>query len=142
MLLRRILPLVMVNMVVIFLFTAVVIEYPKYVRFAALAMPLLFVFNFFYLRSQQRKYAQAIATGNASPPSPASRRFGMWALVVWGATSYISGALNIPELLQQHDFGPWLGWSVKITMGTLALWVAYKLRRTQQETCTESQNLS
>lgn len=139
MLLRRILPLVLVNMVAVFLFAAVVIAYPKYTRFAALAMPLLFVFNFLYLRSQQRKQAQAIATGKAAPPSPANKRFAMWALVLWGAASYISGALNIPELLQQHDFGPWLGWSVKITVGTLALWLAYKLRRSTQETSSEPQ---
>ena len=125
MLLRRMLPLVLVNMVAVFLFAAVVVAYPKYARFAALAMPLLFVFNFIYLRSQQRKHAQSIATGKAAPPSPANKRFAMWALVLWGASSYISGVLNIPELLQQRDFGPWLGWCVKITVGTLALWVAY-----------------
>jgi hypothetical protein len=137
MMLRRILPLVLVNMVVILLFTAVVIEYPKYVRFAALAMPLLFVFNFLYLRSQQRKYALAIATRKAAPPSPANKRSAMWALVLWGAASYISGALNIPELLQQHDFGPWLGWAVKITVGSLALWLAYKLRKNLQGSSSE-----
>lgn len=142
MLLRRIFPLVLVNMAAVFLFAAVVIAYPNYARFAALAMPLLFVFNFLYLRSQQRKHAQAIATGKAAPPSPANKRFAMWALVLWGAASYISGAFNVPELLQQHDFGLWLGWSVKVMVGTLALWVAYKLRRSMQETSSEPQRQS
>jgi len=96
-------------------------------------MPLLFVFNFVYLRKQQRKYAQAIASGKAEPAPPATKRNAMWFLVVWGIASYISGAFNIPDLLQQHEFGPWAGWAVKITIGTIALWLAYKLRRDLRE---------
>lgn len=134
---RRIIPLVLVNMVMVFLFAAVVITYPNYVRFAALGMPLLLVFNVFYLRNQRRKYTEAIATGQSAPPSPANKRAAIWFLVLWGAASYISGAFNIPELLRQHFFGPWLGWSVKLTIGTIALWLAYKLRRTLQMSGTE-----
>jgi hypothetical protein len=93
-LIRRILPLVFVNMVVASAFAAVVIAYPNYIRLAAPAMPLLLVFNIFYLRSQRRRFEQAIATGKATPPSSAHKRLAMAALIIWGGGAYISGGFN------------------------------------------------
>lgn len=119
-------------MVVVASVAAVIVAYPNRARFAALAMPVLFVLNVLYIRDQQRKHAIAIATGKAAPASQGTRRNAMWALVVWGVASYVSGAFNIPELLKQHDSGLWLGWSVKMTIGTIALWSAYKVRKSLQ----------
>jgi branched-subunit amino acid transport protein len=129
---RRILPLILLNMVVVGSVAAVIVAYPTRARFAALAMPILFVLNFAYVRNEQLKHAVAIATGKATPPSRTTKRNAMWVLVLWGFLSYVSGAFNIPQLLQQHDSGLWLGWSVKMTIGTIALWSAYKVRKNLQ----------
>jgi len=127
--LRKILPLVLINFAVIMTFAIVAVAEPNYVRAAALLMPALFAFNFFYSRNLQRKQAKALAAGTATPPSPATRRLLMWFLCVYGAVSYISAAFNLPMLFAQRDFAPWLGWSVKVGMGTLCIWLAFRIRR-------------
>jgi hypothetical protein len=127
--LRKILPLVLINFAAIMAFAIVAVAEPNYVRAGALLMPLLLVFNFFYFRNLQRTQAKALAAGTATPSSPATRRMLMWFLGAYGVVSYISGALNLPMLFAQRDFAPWLGWSVKVGMGTLCMWLAFRIRR-------------
>ena len=136
--LRKILPLILINWAVITAFAIVAVAKPNYVRAAAVFIPLLFLFNFFYFRNIQRKQAKALAAGTATPPSPATRRLLMWGLGVYGAVLYISAALNLPTLFAQHDFAPWLGWSVKVGMGTLWMWLAFRIRKTMKTVLTET----
>jgi hypothetical protein len=70
---RKILPLVLLNFAVIMTFAIVAVAKPTYRRAWALLIPLLLVFNFFYLRNLQRKQAKALASRTGIPPSPATK---------------------------------------------------------------------
>jgi hypothetical protein len=126
--LRKFVPLVAINSVVVMTVAFIAITKPSFIRAGALLIVLLFIFNVFYIRNLQRKQAQAVAAGRAKPVSPAARRALMWFLAVYGVISYISAAFNVPDLVAQHDVGPWLGWSVKLGFGSLCVWLAYRIR--------------
>lgn len=127
--LRRLVPLLLINLAVVMTFTVLVVVNPAYARSGSLLILLLFVFNFLYLRNAQRKYAEGVATGAQSTQPPATRRALMWGLAAYGAISYLSAGMNLPMLFAQHDIGPWLGWSVKVGIGTLCLYLSFKIRQ-------------
>ena len=124
---RKFIPILIVNVLVVLTVTMVIVRNPSHARAAALVMPVLFVANYLFIRKIQRKHAEAVASGTAAPQSPARRRRGMWALGLLGALCYVSGAFNLPMLLSQHDLGPWLGWSVKMVFGTYCIWAAWRI---------------
>jgi hypothetical protein len=131
---RRLFPILIVNVLVIMTVTMVIVEYPSHTRAAVLVMPLLFVANFLFFRKMQKKHAAAIASGTATPQSPAKMRVAMWGLGLYGVASYVSGAFDLPTLIGEHDFGPWLGWSVKMAFGTLCIWIALRIRSSLKAT--------
>jgi hypothetical protein len=129
---KRMLPLVLINVLVISAIAMLIVTMPAYARFAALAMPVLLVVNFFFIRNVQRKRVEAIASGAEAPPSAAKMRNAMWVLAGYGALSYLSGASNLPMLLGQHEPWPWLGWLVKMTIGTFCIWAALRIHKSKQ----------
>lgn len=126
---RKLAAILFLNVIVIGIVAAVIVRYPEYARIAALLMPALFILDFLFLRRQQKQRAENIATGKAAPLSPNTMKMVMWILAGYGAVSYVSGAFNIPGLLREDESAMWLGWAVKMGMGTLCLWSAYKVHR-------------
>lgn len=125
---RRFVPILIVNVLVILTVALLIVKDPSQARTAGVVMLLLFVANFLFIRKMQKKQAAAVASGAATPQSPAKTRTAMWALGLYGAASYVSGGFDLPTLFSEHELGPWLGWSVKIAMGTLCIWIALRIR--------------
>ena len=126
---RRLLPLLIVNPLVIATVAMVIVKNPSHARAAGLFMLLLFAGNFVFIRRLQKKYAEDLASGTAAPPSPATKRIAMWGFGLWGVVSYVSGVFNLPLLFAQREIGPWLGWAVKMMIGTLCIWCALRVRK-------------
>jgi len=126
-------------MLVILTVAMVIVKDPSHARAAALVMLLLFVANFLFIRKMQKQHAAAVASGTATPQSPAKMRTAMWVLGLYGAASYVSGAFDLPELFAQHEFGPWGGWGVKMAMGTLSFWCAFRVRKSLKSAPSESE---
>ena len=125
---RRFIPLLIANAVVVLAIAISFIKFPSHPRIAAAIMLLLFVMNFWFIRRMQKNYVAEIASGTASPPSAGKKRAAIWFLGIYGAASYVSGVFNLPALFSMREFGPWLGWSVKIAIGTLCIWLALRIR--------------
>ena len=129
---RKFLPIIGINALVILTVSLLIVRDPSHARSAALVMPLLLVANFVFIRRIQKRHIEAVASGTAGPQSPAQTRVAVWALGLWAAASFVSGAFDLPELINQHDFGPWLGWSVKMIVGTCCIWIVLRIRRSRK----------
>lgn len=125
---RRFVPLLIANPVVLLSVAILLVKFPSHPRIAAAIILLLFVMNFWFIRRVQKKYVAEIASGTASPPTDRKKRAAVWALAIYGAASYVSGAFNLPVLFRMREVGLWLGWSVKMAIGTLCIWLGVRIR--------------
>jgi hypothetical protein len=135
---RRFVPIYLVYFLVLALVVFLVLRRPEWSRPYVYALPALYVLAYFLIRRMQKTRESEISVGKALPVAPAKMRTAMWLLALYGVASYISGASNVADLLHESRSELWLGWSIKMGIGTVCLWTAYKVHKSGKSRVSEA----